>query len=177
MRKDPDPKAKWAVLAFALTAVVALGACGDETADDPLADLQLVGIDFELDSIILTNAGTDTLRTEGLWVYQDGEVSQFNIFFIEPRTEVLFSVRDVGGLDAAGGEIALYSSDSFSDPTALIEYVAWGSSGHSRIDVAIDGGRWNEEGPVETGADTIVILRADPALTGQAAWSTSDVIP
>lgn len=162
-----------------LTIVLALilGACADDSVEEPLGDLQLVGIDFELDSIILTNGGTETLRTENLWVYQDGEVSRFNIFFIEPRTEVLFRVGDIGGLETSGGEIALFSSDSFSDPDALLAYVAWGSFGHSRMNVAIDAGRWNEEGPVETEADSLVILRADPNLTGPTAWSVSDVIP
>lgn len=165
------------VAALAIILGLLAGACGDDSTEEPLGDLQLVGIDFELDSIILTNGGADRLRTENLWVYQDGEVSKFNIFFIQPRTQVLFRVRDIGGLDNSGGEIALYSSDSFSDPDALIAYVAWGSSGHSRMNLAIDAGRWNQEGPVETEADTLVILRADPNLTGPTAWSASDEIP
>lgn len=162
---------------MSLALVLTVAACGGDDDSSALTDLQLVGVDFELDSIILTNAGTDVVTTEGLWVYQDGEVSEFNVFFIDPRTEILFSVRDIGGVDTAGGEIALYSSDSFSDPDSLIEYVAWGTSGHSRSNVAVDAGRWNEQGAVETSSDTLVILRADPTLTGPESWVSSDVIP
>lgn len=154
-----------------------VGACGGEDDGGALTDLQLVGVDFELDSIILTNAGTEVVTTEGLWVYQDGEVSEFNVFFIDPRTEILFNTRDIGGVDPEGGEIALFSSDSFSNPDSLIEYVAWGDSGHSRADLAVDAGKWNEEGTVDTPNDTLVILRADPTLTGPEAWVSSDVIP
>lgn len=165
------------MLALGLALVLILGACGDGDEGGSLTDLQLVGVDFELDSIILANAGTEVVATEGLWVYQDGEVSEFNVFLIEPRTEILFSVRDIGGVGTDGGEIALFSSDSFSNPDSLIEYVAWGESGHSRADVAVDAGRWSEDGSVDTTGDTLVILRADPTLTGPEAWVASDVIP
>lgn len=169
------PVWRLAALFAALTLLVV--ACGGADGEGNLEDLQLVGIDLELDSMILTNEGAGDVRTQGLWVYQDGEVSEFNVFIIEPRTEILFNLRDIGGLDPSGGEIALYTSDSFSNPDALLDYVAWGGSGHSRLDVAIEAGKWNEEGPVETDSDTLVIVRADPNLTGPTAWTASDVLP
>ena len=160
-----------------IAVALVLASCGGGDDEGTLEDLQLVGVDFELNSIIITNEGASDVRTQGLWVYQDGEVSEFNIFTIEPRTEILFNIGDVGELEPSGGEVALYSSDSFSDPNALLEYVAWGATGHSRIDVAIDAGKWNEEGPVATDPSTLLIVRADPNLTGPTAWTTSDVVP
>lgn len=156
---------------------VLMTACGGDDDSGSLGDLQLVGIDFELNSIILANQGADEVRTQGLWVYQDGESSEFNIFIIEPRTEILFSVQDIGGVDPSGGEIALFDSESFSNPDAVLEYVAWGSSGHTGMDVAIEAGQWNEEGAVETGPDTLVVVRADPNLIGPDAWIPSDELP
>lgn len=156
---------------------ILMTACGGDDDGGSLGDLQLVGIDFELNSIILANQGADEVRTQGLWVYQDGESSEFNIFIIEPRTEILFSVRDIGGVDPSGGEIALFDSDSFSNPDAVLEYVAWGSSGHTGMDIAIEAGQWNEEGAVETGPDTLVVVRADPNLIGPGAWIPSDELP
>lgn len=168
---------RWGVLAVtsALLAVL-MASCGGQS-EAGLEDLQLVGVDFELNSIILTNSGSAEVRTENLWIFQDGESSQFNVFIIEPRTEILFSVRDVGGVDPAGGEISLFSSDDFSDPGSVLEYVAWGESHHQGLDVAIDSGRWNEDGPVATGAGTLVLLRADPNLTGADAWTATDTLP
>lgn len=162
-------------LVVALSTLIA--ACGGGDDRGALTDLQLVGVDFELNSIILTNQGADEVRTEGLWVYQDGASSEFNIFIIEPRTEILFSVRDLGGLDQTGGEIALFASDSFDDPESVLEYVAWGDSGHDALEVAVQAGRWNEEGTVESDQDTVVIIRADPNLVGPEAWTPSDVLP
>ena len=169
-------RASWGLLTLIAIALV-LTSCGGGDEEGTLEDLQLVGVDFELNSIIITNEGASDVRTQGLWVYQDGEVSEFNIFTIEPRTEILFNIGDVGELEASGGEVALFTSDTFSDPDALLEYVAWGATGHSRMDVAIDAGKWNEEGPVETNSDTLLIVRADPNLTGPDAWTTSDVVP
>lgn len=154
-----------------------LSACGGNRGSGELDDLRLVGIDFELDSIVLTNTGTEVVRTQDLWVYQNGESSRFNVFLIEPRTEILFSVRDIGGIDPSGGEIALFGSDSFSEPDALLEYVAWGGEGHSRIDVATDAGKWSDDGPVTTEDSTILIVRVDEILTGPAAWTSSEVLP
>lgn len=151
-------------------------ACGGDD-EGTLDDLQLVGVDFELNSIILTNAGSSEVRTAGLWAHQNGESSQFDIFIIAPRTEILFNLRELGGLDPNGGEVALFTSDSFSNPDDVLEYVAWGLTGHSRMRVAIDAGRWNDQGPVETDPNTLVIVRADPNLTGPDAWVASDVIP
>lgn len=166
---------RWLLVLTALAALT-LSACGGEATEGELTDLRLVGVDFELDSIIITNSGVNDVRTSGLWAYQDGEISEFNIFTIEPRTEILFRVDDLGGVEPSGGEIGLYLSDSFSDPEAMIEYVAWGESGHSRMDVALDAGEW-ADGSVETSSDSLVIIRADQSLNGPGAWSASDVIP
>lgn len=175
--KGANSKGKPLVTAFLAALALLLAACGGGNEQGTLEDLQLVGVDFELDSIILTNVGDEDVRTEGLWAYQDGEVSEFNVFIIQPRTEILFNLSDIGGLDPSGGEVALFSSDSFSDPESLLEYVVWGGSGHSRLDVAIEAGRWNADGAVETDSDTLVLVRADPNLTGPTAWTTSDVLP
>lgn len=155
-----------------------LGACGTDADDGgTLSDLQLVGIDFELNSIILTNEGSDEVLIQGLWRYQNGESSQFDPFIVEPRATILFSVRDIGGVDSSGGEIALFTSDSFSDADAMLDYVVWGTSGHDRIDLATDAALWPDDETVDTEDDTVVILRGDPNSIGPDAWAASSVIP
>ena len=163
------------LVVIALLAIL-VGSCGGgEKAG--VDDLQLVGVDFELNSIILTNNAAEDVRTENLWVYQDGESSRFNVFIIEPRATILFSVRDIGGVDPSGGEIALFDSDSFSNEQSILEYVAWGDSGHQGLETAIEAGAWNEEGPVPTESDTLIIVRADPNLTGASAWTPANTLP
>jgi hypothetical protein len=142
-----------------------------------LDDLQIVGIDYGLDSILLTNNGTEEVRTEGLWVYQNGQSDQFNIFTIEPRATIRFSVQDVGGTDPRGGEIALFSGDSFSDPEAMLDYVAWGAVGHDKTEVASDAALWGTGESIETADDTVLLLRTDPSGFGEVAWTPSSELP
>jgi len=139
--------------------------------------LQLVGIDYELDSILLTNNGAEAVRTEGLWVYQNGQSDQFNIFTIDPRSTIRFSVRDVGGTDPRGGEIALFSGDSFSDPDAMLDYVAWGTVGHDKTEIASEATLWGTGESIATNDDTVALLRTDPSTFGEVAWTVSSELP
>lgn len=155
-----------------------LSACGgDDPEASPLEDLELVAVDFELNSIVLENTGENTVRTEGLWAYRDGERFQFNIFIIEPRATILFSMRQLGDISTSGGELALASSDRFDDPSSLLEYVAWGEDGFELAATATDAGLWPpDQGTVEVPPDSLILLRVDPAGTGPLAWQPSDQI-
>lgn len=158
------------ILLPVLVAIALLaGACGSGDGES-LDSLQLVGVDFELNSIILTNGGGNDLRTEDVWVFQDGEAFELGIFTIEPRATILFSVRDLDGVDTAGGEIALFSSDAFDDDEALLDYVAWGSSGHSLIEDEVIAGTWSELGPVEVPSQATALLRFDSQSFGPDGW-------
>lgn len=161
------------MLLIAVLTVVVAGCAGDDRTGD-LEDLQLVGIDFELDSMVITNAAAADVSTEGLWVYANGEGSEFNIFTIEPRATILFSLREVAGAEQSGGEVALFSNDSFSDPEAMVDYVAWGSSGHEKASLASEAGLWGPDQSVEVPEGTSVILRADQSAIGADSWIVGD---
>jgi hypothetical protein len=159
------------MIPFLLALSLMVGACGSED-DEPLADVQLVGVDFELNSIMLTNGGGDDVLTDGLWVYQDGEAYELGLFTIEPRATILFNVRDLGRVDPSGGEIALFSSDSFDNDDAVLDYVAWGSTGHRLVDTGVVAGAWSEIGPVEVPGGTEALIRFDPQFVGPDGWET-----
>ncbi len=150
---------------------------GDDPAASPLEDLELVAVDFELNSIILENTGEDTVRTEGLWAYRDGQRFRFNIFIIEPRASILFSLRQLGDISTSGGELALADSENFADPDSLLEYVAWGDDGFELTATAAEAGLWPpDQGTVEVAPDSLVLIRVDPTGTGPLAWQASDEI-
>jgi hypothetical protein len=161
------------VVAFAIV----VAGCNEAADESPLEDLQIVGVDFELGSIALTNSGTEDVTTIDLWMAQAGEISEFNIFTIEPRATILFSLRDVGGVDNAGGEIALLDSSRVTDPDAVLDYVAWGDSGHDLIEVAAEAGRWSPDDVVETASDTVFLVRGDPSASGPIAWDVTSDAP
>lgn len=175
-----NPARSFRSLVLAIT-VVALVGCSDETPSDPatdalLSDLQVVGIDFQLNSILLTNTAADSVRTENLYLCQEGECMAFNIFTIAPRATILFSVREVGGVDPAGGEVVLHASDDFDSPDSVLDYVAWGSPGHTGA-TAEDALIWNQADFVPTEPDTIILTKIDPASTGSDVWEASNEIP
>jgi hypothetical protein len=145
------------------------GACGSGEGES-LDSLQLVGVDFELNSIMLTNGGANDLLTEDVWVYHDGDAYELGLFTIEPRATILFNVRELDRLETSGGEIALFSSDSFDDEEAVLDYVAWGSSGHRLIENQVIGGTWSELGSVEVPSDATALIRFDSQFFGPDGW-------
>lgn len=162
----------------ALFALVLVG-CSDGGTDpegSPLEDLQLVGVDFELNSMVITNNGSETVRTESLWAYRDGESFQFDIFIIEPRASILFSMRELGEISRERGEIALADSESF-DGDSLLQYVAWGDDGLDLLPTAIEAGLWPAEEAAEVTSDAIFLIRSDPTVNGPLAWESSNQAP
>ncbi len=78
----------------------------------------------------------------------------------------------IGSFDPSGGEVGLYSSNSFGDPNSILSYVEWGSTGHGRSSVAVDAGIWGAGDFVPVlsalaGAITVIDQAAPP---GAANW-------
>lgn len=158
---------------------LALSACdaGQDTEESPLEDLDLIGVDFELNSMIIENTGDSVVRTEGLWAHRDGESFQFNIFIIQPRATILFSMRDLGDISTGGGELALADSDSFDDADSMLEYVAWGQAELTLSETATEAGLWPpDEETIAVPVETVALLRVDPTGTGPIAWEATDEI-
>lgn len=157
--------------------VWAIGACGPQEGEaSDLDNLQLVGVDFQLNSIILENQGSQDVLTENLWIYRDGEAIQLDIFTIEPRSPILFSMRELGDISSTSGEIALANSETTTDPDSLLAYVAWGTDGFELDGVAADAELWPEDAAVETDGDTLILQRVDLTGTGPETWTAVDEI-
>lgn len=173
------PRSMTRVLAAATLLAVSCGGGAETTPqqeETPLSALEVIGVDFQLDSILLTNTGTERVRTENLHLCQEEECFEFNVFFIEPRATILFDVSRAGGIDPSGGEIALYTADTYSDPDALIDYVAWGSPGHAASPIAAEALLWSTEDYIETHTDTIILTRIESGVPGSDAWEASNEI-
>lgn len=150
---------------------------GTEPDASPLEELQLIGVDFELNSMVISNNSEEEVRTQGLWAYRDGESFEFDIFIIEPRATILFSMRDLGDISTSSGELALFDSDSFTDPDSMLQYVVWGDGDSQLTETVSDAGLWPpDEGTVSVSEDSVVLLRIDPLGTGPTAWDASDEV-
>jgi len=119
----------------------------------------------------ITNVGDATGSLDGHWI------CQFPAYFeasgqLAPGATARFdaAASSFGPLDAATGEIGLYSSNSFGDSSAIIAYVEWGEPGHARAGVAIGAAVWEEESAVSSsGAAVIVATEEQPTSAG--GWS------
>jgi hypothetical protein len=77
-----------------------------------------------------------------------------------PQFVEVVSVVDLGtalgDITAAGGELGLFDGEAFTDPGAVLDYVAWGVGPHLNQAAAVDAGIWSEgaavELPVEAGS-------------------------
>lgn len=75
----------------------------------------------------------------------------------------------IGPLRNASGEVALYSSGAFGDPSAIVDYVAWGSTNQVRYPVALAAALWPEDIAivVDGSASGLTIVdRSDPGPQG-----------
>ncbi len=77
----------------------------------------------------------------------------------------------ISGMD---GEMALYRSDSFTDPSAIVSYVEWGSAGHTRSSVAVSAGLWIADDIAET-FGTDMSLSYDGSGVGADNWD--EILP
>lgn len=163
------------VLILGVIFVLLLGACGP-SEEGGLAELQLIGVDFELNSIIIANNGSTDIRTEGLWAHANDEDLQFDIFTIEPRATVLFNMRELGELDPSGGDISLSEGEHGNDPQTMLQYVAWGDNGFEPSEAATEAGLWPSDDTVMTSETTIVLIRSNPTGNGPETWEASDEV-
>lgn len=177
-RKNPSLRT-WGALAAVMALSLVLTACdvGAEPDASPLEDLQLTGVDFQLNSLVISNNGDEEVRTQDLWAYRDGEMFQFDIFIIEPRATILFSMRDLGDISTAGGELALADSDTFTDADAMLQYVRWGEGDFALASTATEAGLWPAEGSAEVTDETVVLSRVDPTGNDPTVWQASDEVP
>ena len=78
----------------------------------------------------------------------------------------------VGSFDPDGGEVGLYSSNSFGDANAILSYVEWGSTGHGRSSVAVAAGIWSTGDfvPVLGSLTGAIIVIDAAARAGAANW-------
>ncbi len=140
---------------------------GPGSANEPR--FVLTAVAFGEDGYVeVANVGGAAGSLEGHWI------CQFPAYFrasgqLAPGESVRFDRADsgFGSLNADSGEIGLYTSNSFGDPTSIIAYVEWGETGHARSGVAAEAGVWADALAVDThGALMIVATEEQPTTAG-----------
>lgn len=138
-----------------------------------LPSLQIVFVEFGNEGYVeIRNVGADPAVVDGIQFCQFPTYVDLGTLVGEPilpGESVQIPGTSVGGLAIAGGEAALYSSPDFSEPSAILAYVQWGTGG-GRADVAVAAGIWAEGATVTPDAAfNSIELFGDPA--DVEAWS------
>lgn len=141
---------------------------GSEPAADVVADsatdsvaasssgLQVTSVDFETGVAVLTNNGDAHYDLAGHWICNRPSYAELPDEVLDPGATIEVSA---GGFDAAGGEVAVYISDTFSSSDDIVAYVGWGAGG-GRDTVAVEAGIWTGQ-PVQPEGSAIT-LDGDP---------------
>jgi hypothetical protein len=120
----------------------------------------------------ITNIGDSVATLDGLWLCQQPSYHELS-GSLDPGESIRIDAADsrYGDLDAGAGAMGLYISADFGSPDAIIGYVAWGPSGHGRLNVAISAGVWTEDSSVDA-AGALLISTTEPAPISAEGWAT-----
>jgi len=125
--------------------------------------LQVTSVDFDIGVAVLTNTGERDIDLTGYWICNRPNYAELPSALLVPGDSVEVSL---GGFPASGGEVAVYTSNSFSDPNEIVSYVGWGTGG-GRQAIAEDAGIWAGE-PVPPTSASIELTGAPGSAAG---WS------
>jgi hypothetical protein len=141
----------------------------DSDAGDAASPLVVVAIDFATGFILIRNDGDDDYDLAGHWICNRPTYSQLPDEVLA-HGDVVEIEASVVGLNADSGELALYTSDDFSNAGDIIRYVQWGSDSHGRAATAVAGGVWQKGDFVDNQGGNLNSVGSDAV--SAADWSS-----
>ena len=112
-----------------------------------LVDLQLSVVEFgDAGFVELANVGADDAELAGVHLGQDTTYVDLATVADAPSVAAGGTVQvpadAIGGLDVAGGEVALFNGADSTSADAMMSYVQWGEGGFPGAAVATEAGLW-----------------------------------
>jgi hypothetical protein len=144
------------------------------------------GVDTGQQVVEIRNLGVDPVEIGGWWLsFKPGEWRFPSPLTLDPLGTILVHLSRSGtsgttdlytGLSGMRNleqedSIALFSTNLFSDPTFMVDFVQWGTAGQDMESVAVEKGIWTEGTVVDT-----VLLREGSSIArlpegiGASAW-------
>jgi hypothetical protein len=90
-----------------------------------------------------------------------GEVARVAVGDGSGLEGVIATEATLGELRPTDGEIAIYASQEYDDPKALLAYLQWGSTPHDLTGVAVEAGLWFETSYAPTSANATRLYRVE----------------
>jgi len=128
-------------------------------------------VDFGARTIEVTNYGDADVDPNGLIVCNFPDYAPISgAATLAPGASMTVDVASMNiPTDGSGGELGLYLNTAFEDPTAIVAYVEWGSTGHQRSSVA----QAAQVGGTQVWAGGFVDPAGGSVLTTSVAFPTS----
>lgn len=104
--------------------------------------------------------GTDCFNLPGVDV-PAGETVLVTVGDGEDLESVIATGATIGELDPLDGEIAIFASQDYNDPDAILVYLQWGSTPHALTSIAVDSGLWIESSYAPTSTDATRLYRLE----------------
>jgi glucose/arabinose dehydrogenase len=154
---------QWVWALVALLMAVGLGStaraqesAGATNAPDAVEDVALNEVFYwggsaSEDWVEIRNTGSEAIDVGDWWLcarFQYGQLNSLPIvqgddFMLEPGE--LLVVQAHMDLDSSGSDLGLYTTDTFADPAAMVDFVQWGTDQDvGRAGVATTKGIWQE---------------------------------
>jgi hypothetical protein len=141
----------------------------DSGVSDAASPLVVVAIDFAAGFILIRNDGDEDYDLGGHWICNRPTYSQLPDEVLA-QGDVVEIEASALRLNADSGELALYTSDDFSNADDIIRYVQWGTDSHGRAATAVAGGVWRKGDFVDNQGGSLNSVGSDPVLA--ADWSS-----
>lgn len=140
------------------------------TASSAVSPLVIASVDFDGGVVVVRNDGSTDYDLAGHWLCNRPSYTALPEVILSPG-EIVEVAASAIGITASEGEIGLYTSRDFGDSTAIVRYVQWGSDGHGRTSVAVEGGVWTDGDFVDNTEQNLTSTGSNPV--SAADWTTN----
>lgn len=124
--------------------------------------------------VALTNFTDVSVSTAGLILCQGTDCFELPDSEVVAGETALVAVGDGSGLESviatgatlgelrpSDGEIAIFASENYDDPKAILVYLQWGSTPHELTPVAVEAGLWFETSYAPSSANATRLYRVE----------------
>ncbi|MCB0761038.1 MAG: hypothetical protein KDC12_05895 [Flavobacteriales bacterium] len=110
-------------------------------------DVRITKIDLEYSMVTITNIGTGMINVDTYWLCNFPVYRQIQAADLVVGNTILNTGESIvvyfNALTGSDGECGLYTTNTFANSLAMVDYMEWGNAGHTRESVAVGAGVWN----------------------------------
>lgn len=153
--------------------------------------LAMIRLSFQpVPYVLITNVGAAPIDLGDHWLCRRPAYRQLPSIMMDPGDTVVVGLGDtpppddlvglagsvdlgraLGVITRADGELGLYTAPTFDSPSAIVDYVEWGSADHGRESVAVEAGIWTAGAFVEVPPEALALTSSGLPEAGFEDWA------